>query len=544
MTKKKNTGIQDSNQGHRAKMNSSDRYGLNQHIADGWTQALGKRSRRKLLRKQKHQEQESEEVSPPTPPTVVNEVLSDEDQVREESEDQHGSSKKRNSEKQHEAEHENVDADKARKPIMKSSQKKKKSVALDERLDNLIRNGETVKLRDVDPSVCAPDAKVIKQVVEMLRADPSQMPVLELGVPSTKRRERALTRLKNALSIKHMEAERLLTSSALAHTYGKQCFVHALAMGKYVRYGNNAEDMAETQRVYLREQLRRHGYTSMQVNLALRDLEASLGLWNVTATEVQGWLEMQEAAYNQRQAQAQAALKQQHEEKVSSTCSHSKGSGLGSRTGQTGHASPDNAGSIFSKPDEGSDSANANADTSDLTDAINWDKPPAVQKFLAIRQVVCQEALKLTKDMTETQLLKAFHSQVARFSTVLQAIQLFPKTCKIQLELSEILQREMDKTKINIQELELGGKLFLADVFERSTDRVMMMAEGLQPNRQLAEAEIQRAYKSCGDANEAVQLVVQLMKELSIPTPSWRKKVAEKPDTPRELGANGLGFRV
>ena len=549
--KKKNTGDQKSNQGHRAKMNSSDRSGLEQDGAEGWTQALGKRSRRKLLKEQKQQEQESakkdslsrrrarhsrhQEVSPATPPPCIDEDLSDGDQVREGLEDQQGSGEKRGAEKQREAVHKNVDADKARKRVKKSSQKQED---LDGMLVDLVRNGKHVKPRDVDPSVCAPDAKVIKQVVEMLKADPSQMPVLELGVPSTKRRERALQRLKKALSIKYLEAERLLTSSALAHTYGKQCFVHALAMGKYIRNGDNVEDVAETQRVYLREQLRRHGYTTAQVNLALHDLEASLGLWNITATEVQGWLVTQEAAYNQQQAQAQAASRLQHVAKASSSCGHSKDSCSGSCSGPPVHASPSSHGSVFSKPGGGSDSANASGDKSDLTDAANWDKPPAVQKFLAIRQVVCQEVLKLTKDMSEAQLLKAFHSQVARFSTVLQAIQLFPKTCKIQLELSEVLQREMDKTKVNIQELELGSKLFLADVFERSTDRVMMMAESSQPNRQLVEAEIQRAYKSCGDANEAVQSVVQLMKELSIPTPSWRKQVSKKPDTPRELGAN------
>ena len=77
---------------------------------------------------------------------------------------------------------------------------------------------------------------------------------------------------------------------------------------------------------YLREQLRRHGYNVTQVNLALHELEASLGLWNITAMEVQGWLSTQEAAYNQRQAQAQAALERQSKANASGSCSHSSGS--------------------------------------------------------------------------------------------------------------------------------------------------------------------------------------------------------------------------
>jgi len=538
--KKKNTGNEQSNQGHRAKMNSSDRSGLIQEdIAEGWTQVIGKRDKKKLRKEQKKQEQESAkkdsrsrrrarrsrdtESSPPTPPPHRDEDRSDEDQVR-------------------------ADADKARKRNKKGSEKQEKSgapvsfVSLEDAMLHADTKHKNLWVdcprRDVDPSVCAPDFKVIKQVVEMLRADPSQMPVVELGAPSTKRRERALKRLKNALSINYLEAERLLTSSALAHTYGKQCFMHALAMGKYIRNGDNAEDVAETQRVYLREQLRRQGYNATQVNLALQELEASLGLWNVSAMEVQGWLTTQEAAYNHQQAQAQAAWQQQSKAKASGSCSHPNGSCSCSRSSPPANATPADAGSIFSRPAESSDASNASAGKNDLTDAANWDKPPAVQKFLAIRQVICQAVLKLTKDMNEVQLQKAFNSQVARFSTVLQAIQLFPKTCKINLELSEVLQREMERTQVSIQELELGGKLFLADVFERGTDRIIMLSEASRPNRQLAEAELQRAYKTSGDANEAVQSVVQLMRELSVPTPSWRNKAAERPGTPRELGAN------
>jgi hypothetical protein len=39
-------------------------------------------------------------------------------------------------------------------------------------------------------------------------------------------------------------------------------------------------------------------------------------------------------------------------------------------------------------------------------------------------------------------------------------------------------------------------------------------------------------------SNEAVQQVLQLMKDLHIPTPSWRKKASKENDTPRALGAS------
>jgi len=201
--KKKNTGNEQSNQGHRAKMNSSDRSGLEQD-AEGWTQVIGKRDKKKLRKDQKKQEQESakkdsrsrrrarrsrdNEASPPTPPPHRDEDRSDEDQVR-------------------------ADADKAFKRNKEGSEKRDKSgapvsfVSLEDAMLHADTKHKNVWVdcprRDVDPSVCAPDSKVIKQVVELLRADPSQMPVVELGAPSTKRRERALKRLKNALSINH-----------------------------------------------------------------------------------------------------------------------------------------------------------------------------------------------------------------------------------------------------------------------------------------------------------------------------------------------------
>jgi len=70
--KKKNTGNEQSNQGHRAKMNSSDRSGLIQeNIAEGWTQVIGKRDKKKLRKEQKKQEQESAKKDSRSRSTVV-----------------------------------------------------------------------------------------------------------------------------------------------------------------------------------------------------------------------------------------------------------------------------------------------------------------------------------------------------------------------------------------------------------------------------------------------------------------------------------------
>ena len=63
--KKKNTGVEESNQGHRAKMNSSDRSGLDLGSADGWTMVVSKRSQR-MLRK-------SQQVEEPSPTDSSNE---------------------------------------------------------------------------------------------------------------------------------------------------------------------------------------------------------------------------------------------------------------------------------------------------------------------------------------------------------------------------------------------------------------------------------------------------------------------------------------
>ncbi len=56
MTKKQNTGVDQSNQGHRAKMNSSDRSGFDHEDSGDWTTVISKSSRRKLQKKQRSQE--------------------------------------------------------------------------------------------------------------------------------------------------------------------------------------------------------------------------------------------------------------------------------------------------------------------------------------------------------------------------------------------------------------------------------------------------------------------------------------------------------
>ena len=64
--KRKNTGVKEIIQGHRAKMNSSDRSGLdqeNQEDAEGWTKVISKSSKR-MLRKKQRMEEPSDAKSP------------------------------------------------------------------------------------------------------------------------------------------------------------------------------------------------------------------------------------------------------------------------------------------------------------------------------------------------------------------------------------------------------------------------------------------------------------------------------------------------
>jgi hypothetical protein len=536
--KKKNTGVEESNQGHRAKMNSSDRLGLEENVAEGWTTVLSKRSKKKLREEEAVEHCQKKDLRPRrgerrprvdnvSPPRRVDAEVSQDERVTSEQKDsehdEHDDAEQELDVKRDEAET-NEDARETlthKNSFQESSaiKQRKEEMEVDAALQDITLHSRPCPPRDVDPSVCAPDMEAIKRVVDMLKADPSFMPEVHLGVPSTKRRERALKRLKMALGIKHLEAERLLTASALAHTYGRENFVHALAMGKYVRNADS-EDVNETHRVYLLEQLSKKGYHRTQLNMSLQDLEPSLGLLNVTVAEVQGWLARQEAAYDQQHAQAQAP----------SSPSNRADAKLPARATPTPTQSPPSG---YKGTSRAADELTGDVDAFDSSD---WDKPPAVKKFLVIRKNICQEMQKHTKEMNCALLQKAFDSQVARFPTVLQAIQLLPKACKVSCELSEILQRELDRANINLRDLELGGKLFLADVYERSTDRVMLMIEGAC-NRKLVEAEVERAYKRSGDANEAAQSVAQLMKDLSVPTPSWRQAVSRHTDTPRELGA-------
>ena len=171
--KKKNTGNEQSNQGHRAKMNSSDRFGLEQVDAEGWTPALGKRSRRKLRKDQKQQEQESakkdslsrrrahrsrrSEVSPPTPPPRNEEDLSDKDSISEENFDAQRSDLSDSAQSESEVERDDSApagvVPETPPPVQAQAYKVKKSVkvakvnaadglTLEEMLDDIVKNGE------------------------------------------------------------------------------------------------------------------------------------------------------------------------------------------------------------------------------------------------------------------------------------------------------------------------------------------------------------------------------------------------------------------
>ena len=244
--KKKNTGVEESNQGHRAKMNSSDRFGLEQDDADGWTTVLSKRSKKKLRKegavedcqkkdsrsRRRARRSRADDVSPPRREDAdeeqvpsVQEDVDHEEQVPSEQEDnEHGEHVDFEQDSLCEEVKDKKDAPEAPAQKKKRSKKaatmhlRKEEMAA---LQEVIRRSKPCPLRDVDPSIEAPDMKTIKRVVNMLKADPSLRPEVHLGAPSTKRRERALKRLKLALSIKYLEAEKLLTSSALAHAYGK-----------------------------------------------------------------------------------------------------------------------------------------------------------------------------------------------------------------------------------------------------------------------------------------------------------------------------------
>jgi hypothetical protein len=105
---------------------------------------------------------------------------------------------------------------------------------LEEWADHLISTGECPPHRDVDSGVVTPAAEDVERVAAMLLANPSKLPICELGCPSTGRREQALKLLQQSLSIKYIEAERLLTASLLLHPQGKQNYINAHHLGKRI----------------------------------------------------------------------------------------------------------------------------------------------------------------------------------------------------------------------------------------------------------------------------------------------------------------------
>ena len=616
--KNNHTGVEESNQGHRAKMNSSDRSGLEDE--EGWTEVLSK-SNKKMLRKQQRREDNqsgrrsasksgdrvrtrsrsassaaSHGQSDAADEGRADEVASQQD-FGSEAEQEDVLAREEQESAQDSMAHEgagdvdvrssasagakNKKGKRARSPPPQPERKvvqetpsptqaqaKKGKVhvvkvnaadgrTLEDHVRDIIKNSEEAKPRDVDPSSKAPAPSLVKQVAEMLVADGSSAPPLELGLPSTKRRGAALRRLKRVLGCNFMQAEKLLTYSALTHDHGKESYAHALALGKHFKQGTaNTEDGAEAHRVYLRKQGARAGYTYQQVDLALQDLEASLGVLNVTALEVQGWLVRQAVAYNKAIQQQDGNPEDNHLKQPKPPVS--KGSKDVPQLQKAMsilqmHGMQDAAEALrqtaASQPKSSPNAAPAVSDAEKLLNTLNGleqgdgahtddpygNRPPAVKHFLNVRDVIRLE-MQSCCSMTPRQLLQAFDAHVARQPTFLEAVQTFPKTCQVECELSRLLQTAMETHECSIRELELGSRMFLADVLERCTDRVLHHLDA-PCNRKLVEAEVQRAFRSSGDCNEAVQLVIRLMREQSIPTPSWRKDVQKHTDTPRALGA-------
>jgi hypothetical protein len=164
-----------------------------------------------------------------------------------------------------------------------------------------------------------------------------------------------------------------------------------------------------------------------------------------------------------------------------------------------------------------------------------WDKPPAVKLFLLARQAVWLQMQQVSA-MPAAQLLRVLDIQVATWPTFLEAVQHFPGACGVKCELAETLQKHIDEAKVGIRDLELGSRLFLADLLERSADIIMRNSDGCF-SRKLVEAEFARAFKRSGESNQAVQSVCQALKAPSVPTPSWKDTVGTLNDAPRALGA-------
>jgi hypothetical protein len=110
--------------------------------------------------------------------------------------------------------------------------------------------------------------------------------------------------------------------------------------------------------------------------------------------------------------------------------------------------------------------------------------------------------------MTQARLLRTFDIQIATWLTFMEAVQYFPEACGVEYELSECYQRYMEGANVSIRELELGSRMFLADILERSTDLAMQQPSG-NCSRKLVEAEFVREFKRSGNCNEAVQYVCQ-----------------------------------
>ncbi len=112
-------------------------------------------------------------------------------------------------------------------------------------MKRLMRTGTSPALRDVDVTTVAPAEEDVHRVAAMLLEDPSKVPFCELGAPSTRNRDAALKHLRKGLSIKMLEAERLLTTSALLHPQGKENCVNAYHLGRRILELHQRNNKAE-----------------------------------------------------------------------------------------------------------------------------------------------------------------------------------------------------------------------------------------------------------------------------------------------------------
>jgi hypothetical protein len=248
--------------------------------------------------------------------------------------------------------------------------------------------------------------------------------------------------------------------------------------------------------------------------------------------EVQGWLVRQAVAYN-RSMQNQASVQKQrapasdHTSDLKEKVSEKQSPVQKAMDMLNAHGMKDAAEALQQASTEGQQSK---------PEDPYWDKPPAVKHFLIIRNKLHAQ-MQQVSTIAPRQLLRTFDMQVAHWPTFLEAVQHFPEACAVKFELSEFLQRQIEEMQVGIRELELGCRMFLSDLLERNSDLVMQQLNG-SANRKLVEAEFVRAFKRCGDSNEAVQCVTTALKAPSVPTPSWREAVSNDGDTPRSLGAS------